>query len=223
MGRHTRWMFSPQRIWFLSLVICLPLLGLSILSILYFDASLALYFLSNYGKPSHLLSRQLTNIGKADWYFILSGGGLVLSSVVLLKLKTGIWQERWVRARTWSTYLLLSLLAGGILVQILKHLIGRQRPYAESVKTGLSFDPLSTNYEFHSFPSGHTQVMFSVATALAILFPRLWWLWMGFASVIGATRALTLNHWVGDVLAGAAVGIFGTLLVFKLLRKRLPV
>ena len=58
-----------------------------------------------------------------------------------------------------------------------------------------------------SFPSGHASSAFSVATVEAGLHPRQapWW-YLG-ASVIGASRVRLCRHTVGDVLAGAALGI----------------
>ena len=43
---------------------------------------------------------------------------------------------------------------------------------------------------------------------------------MSAAAIFSTTRVITLNHWVSDVLAGAAVGMFGTVLTLRLFEYR---
>jgi undecaprenyl-diphosphatase len=64
-----------------------------------------------------------------------------------------------------------------------------------------------------SFPSGHAQVVFTVATALTILFPRWGAPLFVSAAVISSSRIILASHYLSDVIAGAAVGILCTMAV----------
>ncbi len=58
-----------------------------------------------------------------------------------------------------------------------------------------------------SFPSGHATAAFSVATVEAGLHPRQAPLWYLGATLISYSRVRLHRHTVGDVLAGAALGV----------------
>ncbi len=108
-------------------------------------------------------------------------------------------------ARAW--YLVTASLAGGLLAEIMKLLLRRERP-----------DVLGGDYSFrawsdHPFstsglawPSSHTMVAFAAATALARLFPRAKWVWYVLAAGCGATRMLSHAHYFSDVTLGALFG-----------------
>lgn len=108
-------------------------------------------------------------------------------------------------ARAW--YLLTVPLAGGLLAEILKLLLRRERP-----------DVLGGDYSFrawsdHPFstsglawPSSHTMVAFAAATGLARLFPRARWVWYALAAGCGVTRILAHAHFLSDVMLGALFG-----------------
>ncbi|MBK7893011.1 MAG: phosphatase PAP2 family protein [Bdellovibrionales bacterium] len=188
------------------------LLTLSPLSWLafYLDRPLARHFKPLFGGPLHLLAVRVTELGKADIYFGLAGLGFVLGLVLRRRL-----------LRNQSVYALAALTLSGLLVQVLKHLVGRQRPYADLHLEATRFDFVNSNYEWHSLPSGHSQVAFTVAATMVLLGPkqRAWqWSWFAVAATIAMTRVVTLNHWLSDTLIGAFVGVLGTVLAFRLVK-----
>ena len=197
-----------------AFVVCLPLCLFAAVAVLFLDSNAAQYFKPRYGNPLHLFARATTDIASAGPYFGFTAG-LVILFTALFRLTM---KEKWRRAREWALFSLLSLITGGVLAQLFKHIFGRHRPYAEALLTSQEFSPFTINYEYHSLPSGHSQVLFSVASVLSILWPRVWWLWLGVAIVFATTRVITLNHWVSDIVAGAAVGMFGTVLTFRLMK-----
>lgn len=71
--------------------------------------------------------------------------------------------------------------------------------------------------ETFSFPSGHTSTMTGVASALFLLFGRRkrYLLVFIFPVLIGVSRIALGVHTVFDVLAGFAVGLIVTLIVWK--------
>lgn len=80
-----------------------------------------------------------------------------------------------------------------ILTQGLKHTIRKKRPDGS---------------DNHSFPSGHTASVFLSAESVRISYGK-WW---GLAAYSAATATAVLRiynnrHWLGDVIAGAGIGI----------------
>ena len=91
---------------------------------------------------------------------------------------------------------------GIILFQILKRVIGRQRP---SVLARHDWVRLLPPDEF-SFPSGHTISAFAFAIAVAQFYPALL-LWLLFCALsVGISRVVLGMHFLSDVLAGCAIG-----------------
>ncbi|CAN5555798.1 hypothetical protein BH10BDE1_BH10BDE1_35970 [soil metagenome] len=202
--------------------VCVPLFVITGACIWLFDAEAAMYFKPRYGNPLHLWAKQTTDVAKAGPYFAIAGG-LWLLLFAVRKWKSTWTENRWTQVRTaeaWALTGLLSLITSGILAQLLKHIIGRKRPYADAALSAHAFEPFTSNYEFHSLPSGHSQVLFTTATVLSAIWPRVWWVWMTVATIFSTTRVITLNHWVSDIVAGAAVGMFGAILTMRLMRYR---
>lgn len=105
-----------------------------------------------------------------------------------------------------SAHVLLALVAGGIANGTLKAAIGRERPAGADPA---SFRPLNLNNRWQSFPSGHSVVAFSVATALAGEAGRPWVsaFAYGTASLVSWSRVYEDKHWTSDVVGGSLVGI----------------
>lgn len=70
----------------------------------------------------------------------------------------------------------------------------------------------------NSFPSGHTAQAFAAATFMSKEYGHLsiWYSVAAYsmATGVGAMRIMNDRHWVSDVIAGAAVGILSTNLVY---------
>ena len=128
-------------------------------------------------------------------------------SLVLLSLglgAIGIWlgADRWKSA---GLYTLLAHGLSGLLTQILKHSLGRPRPRIMDT-TPWEIRP-SFESGLDSFPSGHTSGSFSVATVLAVYFPKGRVLWFGLASFIAICRVIKGSHFPTDVLGGVLLGV----------------
>jgi membrane-associated phospholipid phosphatase len=66
----------------------------------------------------------------------------------------------------------------------------------------------------HSFPSGHAQTVFAVATLAVIIFGRRFWPIFLAAMVVAYSRVYTGVHFPLDVVAGACVGSVIALVVW---------
>jgi membrane-associated phospholipid phosphatase len=100
----------------------------------------------------------------------------------------------------------------------LKYLTGRQRPSYYNSITGLNNHTFrgpfyhflkSDNSSYESFPSGHTTVAFAAATVFAMEYkdiPIVPIIAYSAATSIGLSRIVQNQHWISDVLVGAALG-----------------
>jgi undecaprenyl-diphosphatase len=84
---------------------------------------------------------------------------------------------------------------------IIKALVGRSRPPDE-----IGLHAATTVPGSPSFPSGHSMSAFAVATAIALLAPRMRWPVLGLAALIAFSRVYLGVHFWLDVLAGAVLG-----------------
>lgn len=101
-----------------------------------------------------------------------------------------------------------ALYAGSITV-LLKALLGRARPYTKSGST--NFNPVTLlNDDFHSLPSGHSTLGFTLSTILSKNFES------DFAKTIiylpailtAVSRMYQDKHWLSDVFLGATIAYF---------------
>lgn len=110
----------------------------------------------------------------------------------------------------------MSLIHAGIVVQLLKHLSGRQRPEAQDgIDHWAGPAGFFKRYKDHrdmlydSFPSGHTITAWSVATVIAKMYNKSFVvpaLCYSLATLSGLSRVTEDKHWFSDVLVGAALG-----------------
>jgi membrane-associated phospholipid phosphatase len=101
--------------------------------------------------------------------------------------------------------------------ETLKWFFGRFRPilYIEHGLYGFSW--FAFEGDMHSFPSGHTFRVFSAMTALGVVVPRWRVPLLTLAVLVGISRVVVTRHYPSDVLAGAFVGIFGALWIWRIM------
>ncbi|MBR5153761.1 MAG: phosphatase PAP2 family protein [Alphaproteobacteria bacterium] len=112
-----------------------------------------------------------------------------------------------------------SVLGAGLLVGVLKVLIGRARPIFYEALGMTGFFPPSTEWAFNSMPSGHTAVSFAGLVMIGMLAPRFKPLTWTLAIFIGMSRVAYGAHWPTDVIFGAFIGMVVADLVKGILRK----
>ena len=99
-----------------------------------------------------------------------------------------------------------SLIYAGTVALILRFLSGRRWPAAN--EGAFSFDTWPPDDTYHAFPSGHTVVVFTLATVLAQRIDS--WpvtvLLYGTAVAAGLGRMYIDQHWASDVFLGAVLG-----------------
>jgi hypothetical protein len=114
-----------------------------------------------------------------------------------------------------------AILSCGIVIQVLKHMTGRESPFVSSVPGG-RWDLLPNQIEYHkhvprfdAYPSGHIATALATVTVVAENYPELWWIRpIGYVitGAIGISMANTGIHWYSDYPLGLALGYtFGML------------
>ena len=150
----------------------------------------------------------IANVYDRDWARLLRVMGFAPTwGVVALAMWLHERPEAAARASARAWYLVTATLAGGLLAEILKLLLRRERPMVNDGFYGFrawSDHPFSTSGL--AWPSSHTMVAFAAATAMARLFPRARWVWYSLAAGCGITRVLAHAHFLSDVTLGMLFG-----------------
>jgi len=164
------------------------------------------------GTPSLWPVRILTDFGKDENVLTLLG----IALVVLALIAAGLHGTRRVLLLGLGTrlqFVFLSVAFSVFVTEILKYLIGRGRPFVGGKANPFNFIPLEGTGAYASLPSGHAVTAFALAFAVSALWPRLRLVMFIYAIVILLTRLVLLAHHPSDVVAGAMVGVVGTVFV----------
>lgn len=184
------------------------------LSIFFLDSPLATFFKKPELESIYYYSREITNIGYSIHYFFIALFGLIFSKFLFPRfsnLQNKITLKQNNKIMYWSCFLLKALLLVAIPLHILKFCIGRLRPHMSENFNNLNFDPFTLQHHWQSFPSGHSQVLFTVATTAALIWPKYRNLFLFLALFLAFTRVTIQQHFLSDVIAGALVGYLGTI------------
>lgn len=161
------------------------------------------------------------------WFNDLFLGGLTLAAYFYVLLPIALFYLYVIDKENFrrnSLILIFAVLIGGLLVQILKQVVNRPRPLKEMeplLSVGkVKIHNLFYAYREESFPSGHTQAAFGVATALACICRKHVYYLMLIAFLVGLSRIYVGVHFPADVIFGAVLGIITSLVVYKLATKQ---
>ncbi len=153
--------------------------------------------------------------------FVFLGDGKFLFSAAGAFLAYGVVANDKRALRTASQSIEVVLACGGV-VQILKHLTGRESPIVSTVPTGIwKLFPNQIEYANHvphydAFPSGHLSTALGLLIVIANNYPEQKWIRpLGYVACAGISVGLvtTSIHWWSDYPLAIALGYgFGTLL-----------
>jgi membrane-associated phospholipid phosphatase len=119
------------------------------------------------------------------------------------------------RAVRTGSQIVQAVLASGAVVQVLKHITGRQTPNTATTKTGTwTFFPNQIEYHKHvscydAFPSGHVTTTLACMTVIAENYPEVWWIKpLGYTctALVAYGMVGTGIHWYSDYPLAIVLG-----------------
>jgi undecaprenyl-diphosphatase len=153
---------------------------------------------------------ELTDFGRGAWPLTPLGLLLIAGTVALVPSLSFMTRGALAAMSVKLGYMFAAIGLTGLADTIIKRIIGRVRP---SDLGAFAYEPLSWRSEYASFPSGHTANVFATLVAVGLIFPRARpALWV-YAVVIAASRVIGTAHFLSDVIAGAAFGAFGAIVI----------
>jgi len=149
----------------------------------------------------------ITDIGK------IYGNGVFAVILSAGLFTTGLLSES-TKIENTGRILFEGLLVSGALVQVIKVVSGRSRPYLN--EGPFMFNFFETDFDHTSFPSGHTIVAFTTSSVLAATIKNSY-ASIALYSLAGLTayqRIYSNNHWFSDTVLAAIIGtVVGNALV----------
>jgi lipid A 4'-phosphatase len=120
------------------------------------------------------------------------------------------WAARMRAAARIPALLFAGIAVSGIVVDLLKVIVGRPRPKLLFSAGSYEFDWIGLSADHWSFPSGHAATAAALATALWCLWPQPVLFYLIGAALISASRLVMGAHYLSDVVMGAFIGVLVT-------------
>jgi membrane-associated phospholipid phosphatase len=156
------------------------------------------------------------------------GSGLYsLPSLAILYGYGAIWKND--KAKETSLKGLEAFIITGAMVQIIKELCQRHRPYTDNPSNPYLWNGpynLIPGASLTSFPSGHSAGAFAVATVISYSYHNIIWIPIvcyTLASLTAIARVVENNHWATDAFIGSAIGFAIGRLVYHGSYRRLEI
>lgn len=215
--------------WNLLIIATLVVVGVILLGIRWYDIPLYVY-LQQY---NYVAWRWFANIFDGKVWVIVFG----LATILMYLKKTYdlrndptthmhwfnikfLTRDAYAKLKNSNAFLVFcSLVLSGVVVEILKFVIGRARPIFFDEFGIVGFFPGTFEWAFNSMPSGHTALSFAGLVMLGMLMPRFKVLTWGLAILIGLSRVAIGAHWPTDVILGAFVGMVAADIVLAIVRR----
>jgi membrane-associated phospholipid phosphatase len=210
-GDNSILMNKEKKIIFLGFI----MIPLSLISMFFWDQNIALILDSEIGLRLDKAANMVTWLGLADVYFWICSFGYIAAVVSEKYFERRVSLHTSQKFKKYFRLMFSGFVTSGLLTMILKMSFGRCRPYNSPVFDALYFKPFTLNWDFHSYPSGHTQVSFTLASFLAYVWPKMTIYFYILAGIIALSRVILDYHFLGDVIFGAYIGILGFYLAKK--------
>lgn len=130
-------------------------------------------------------------------------------------------RKNWKEAAIIVAALLIGVLISDRLSFHLKEAIGRLRPFADPLIADSVRLLEKPGSHLFGFPSGHACNAFCAALLSSLTARRKWWAPIAFtwASLLSYSRIYVGKHYLGDVLAGALLGLLLGAIIYLIIRR----
>ena len=187
-------------------------LGAAIVVLMYAIDAWEITQMPKRGTPSLWWVRILTDFGK-DEYVLAALAGLLVAVAIVSPALRGIQRSLLLGLGTRLQFIFCAVAVSNLVTEVLKYSVGRGRPFVGGEANAFHFSHFAGNPAYYSFPSGHATTAFALALAVSAVWPQARVAMAVYAIVIAATRLVLLAHHPSDVVAGALIGIIGTMFV----------
>lgn len=189
-----------------ALVAAAALLGTVAFLAAFVDRPLAWFFKRLDDSAFAAVFRVITEFGRAEFYFLADGVVYAAALALCLIYAPQAPAQLYRRIADMALYVFAAMAIAGLALHAAKLAIGRARPRELFEQGTYGFNPLAFVQDLNSMPSGHSQAIWTVMTALALLAPRWRWYFIAVALTISASRVVVSAHFVSDVLVGSLLG-----------------
>jgi membrane-associated phospholipid phosphatase len=155
----------------------------------------------------------ITNFGLSGWFLYPLGFVLFYLAAVLSPALPPFTQGVLAALAARCGFLFLAIALPGLFSTIVKRLIGRARPFVGGHDDPFLYAPFIWQPAYASMPSGHATTAAAAAVAIGAVWPRARLVMWLYALLIMFSRVVVVAHHPSDVIAGAAVGVIGALIV----------
>ena len=164
------------------------------------------------GTPSLWWLRIVTDFGKDEYVLAVLAASLIALAIVAPALR-GIRRSLLLGLGTRLQFIFCAVAFSNLITEVLKYCVGRGRPFVGGEANAFHFSHFAGNPAYYSFPSGHATTAFALAMAVSAVWPQARVAMAIYALIIAVSRLVLLAHHPSDVVAGAMVGIVGTVFV----------
>lgn len=214
-------------LWTLALVVTVLVFACIAVLIIPFDADVSRYAVATQWEPVNLL-RSLTNVVLAAPYILLFSTIIAVCLILRWRMRKQQGFElkipsmvqtyhRFATLAGQSIFAIAAILSAGLIVNILKYIVGRPRPFLIDTAGPFGFKPFDFSHAYVSFPSGHACTAAVLATLLALWFPRYRIFAYAGLALIASSRVFVQAHYLSDVVTGFAIGAVTTLILARFL------
>lgn len=155
----------------------------------------------------------ITDLGRSGWVLTPLAVLLLILALVSSRVLDRASRLLLTAVAVRVGYVFTAIAVPGLVVTVVKRLIGRARPYSWERGGPFDFVPLTWKVEYASLPSGHGTTAFATAVAVGALFPRLRLPMLALAALIALSRVAVSAHYPSDVIAGGCIGALGAIAV----------
>jgi membrane-associated phospholipid phosphatase len=196
---------GPLLFWSIGIALLCLFLGFFV------DPWLTPWIKAHMSEAHSVVWRTITDFGRAEKYIV--GCLIAFAVLALLSTRSEEKADRYRAGARNSLYVLATLAASGIAINLMKFILGRQRPKALFENDFYGMIPFNLDHAMSSFPSGHSQTIWAVVTPLMILFPRFSPICIFLGLLIAFSRVALTVHFLSDAIAGAFVAIVAAILL----------
>jgi membrane-associated phospholipid phosphatase len=155
----------------------------------------------------------LTGFGTSDWWLVPIGVLLLIIAALATPAMPQVSRRVLAAFTVRLGFVFAAIALPGLLVSVVKRLIGRARPFIGGDADPFLYLPFGWRPDYASLPSGHATNVFAALVAVGLVWPRARGVMLVYALIIAASRVIVLAHHPSDVIAGALVGTIGAFLV----------